>query len=56
MRILIVEDDKKIASFVMKGLKQAGCVVDVASDGNSRRFGRQITAENAGITANHGGS
>lgn len=35
MRILIVEDDKKIASFVMKGLKQAGCVVDVAHDGDT---------------------
>ncbi len=35
MRILIVEDDKKIASFVMKGLKQAGCVVDVAPDGDT---------------------
>ena len=33
MRILIVEDDKKIASFVLKGLKEAGFAVDHASDG-----------------------
>ena len=33
MRILIVEDDKKIASFVSKGLREAGFAVDVATDG-----------------------
>jgi two-component system, OmpR family, response regulator len=33
MRILVVEDDKKIASFVAKGLKEAGYAVDVARDG-----------------------
>ena len=33
MRILVVEDDKKIASFVSKGLKEAGFAVDVAEDG-----------------------
>jgi DNA-binding response OmpR family regulator len=33
MRILVVEDDKKIASFVAKGLKEAGYAVDVAHDG-----------------------
>ena len=35
MRILFVEDDKKIASFVAKGLKEAGFAVDHASDGES---------------------
>ena len=35
MRILVVEDDKKIASFVLNGLKQAGFVVDHADDGQS---------------------
>ena len=30
MRILVVEDDKKIASFISKGLKEAGFAVDVA--------------------------
>jgi two-component system OmpR family response regulator len=33
MRILLVEDDKKIASFVRKGLTEAGFAVDHAIDG-----------------------
>jgi two-component system, OmpR family, response regulator len=33
MRILIVEDDEKIASFVMRGMKEAGFAVDHAEDG-----------------------
>jgi two-component system OmpR family response regulator len=33
MRILVVEDDKKIASFVVKGLKQNGFAVDHSPDG-----------------------
>ena len=33
MRILVVEDDKKIASFVNKGLREAGFAVDHAGDG-----------------------
>jgi len=34
MRILLVEDDEKIASFVIKGLKAAGFAVDHARNGN----------------------
>jgi two-component system OmpR family response regulator len=33
MRILVVEDDLKIASFVSKGLREAGFAVDRAGDG-----------------------
>jgi two-component system, OmpR family, response regulator len=33
MRILVIEDDPKIATFVVKGLKQAGHAVDHAADG-----------------------
>ncbi|MDE0800524.1 MAG: response regulator transcription factor [Rhodospirillaceae bacterium] len=33
MRILVVEDDLKTASFVTKGLREAGYVVDHAEDG-----------------------
>ena len=33
MRILLVEDDLKIASFLMKGLKEAGFAIDHAADG-----------------------
>lgn len=37
MRILIVEDDKKIASFIKKGLKESGFTVDCAYDGEEGR-------------------
>jgi two-component system OmpR family response regulator len=33
MRLLLVEDDLKIASFVLKGLKESAFVVDHAADG-----------------------
>ncbi len=33
MRILVVEDDRKIASFVVNGLKQSGFAVDHCPDG-----------------------
>jgi two-component system, OmpR family, response regulator len=35
VRILLIEDDDKIASFIIKGLKQAGFAVDHAADGES---------------------
>ncbi len=35
MRILLVEDDEKIASFIDKGLKAAGYAVDQAKDGET---------------------
>jgi two-component system OmpR family response regulator len=34
VRILLVEDDLKIASFILKGLKESGFAVDHAVDGN----------------------
>lgn len=34
MRVLVVEDDKKLASYIKKGLKEAGFVVDGAENGN----------------------
>lgn len=33
MRILLVEDDVKIATFILKGLKEAGFAADHATDG-----------------------
>ena len=33
MRILVVEDEKKVASFIQKGLEEEGYAVDVAADG-----------------------
>ncbi len=35
MRILVVEDEKKVASFIQRGLEGEGFEVDVASDGES---------------------
>jgi two-component system, OmpR family, response regulator len=35
MRVLLVEDDKKISSFVANGLKQSGFAVDPCADGES---------------------
>jgi DNA-binding response OmpR family regulator len=33
MRVLVVEDEKKIANFIKRGLEQEGYAVDVAKDG-----------------------
>jgi two-component system OmpR family response regulator len=35
MRLLIIEDDKKIATFLEKGLREAGFAVDVCHDGDT---------------------
>ena len=34
MKVLVVEDDRKILSFIRKGLKEQGFTVDTASDGD----------------------
>jgi heavy metal response regulator len=34
MRLLLVEDDKKLSTFTMKGLRQAGFAVDHSNNGN----------------------
>jgi len=34
MRVLVVEDDKKLASYIKKGLKEAGFIVDRAENGS----------------------
>jgi two-component system copper resistance phosphate regulon response regulator CusR len=38
MRILVVEDEVKIAQFVKRGLKEEGYAVDVANDGEEGHF------------------
>lgn len=35
MRVLLIEDDLKTASFILKGLKEAGFAVDHATDGET---------------------
>ena len=49
MRILVVEDDKKIASFVVNGLKQSGFAVDHAGDGEDGLFRAQTIAYDAAV-------
>src|SRR6185436_9717678 len=34
MKILVVEDDRKVAGFIEQGLKEEGYVVDIAADGD----------------------
>jgi two-component system OmpR family response regulator len=49
MRILVVEDDKKIASFVVNGLKQSGFAVDHAADGEDALFRAQTVSYDAAV-------
>ena len=38
MRILVVEDETKIAKFIKRGLKEEGYAVDIAADGEEGHF------------------
>ena len=38
MRLLLVEDDPKIASFILKGMKAAGYAIDHAPDGEEGMY------------------
>jgi DNA-binding response OmpR family regulator len=38
MRILVVEDEKKVSEFIKRGLKEEGYAVDIASDGEYGLF------------------
>ena len=49
MRILVVEDDNKIASFIVKGLKQAGYAVDRCADGEEGLVFAESTAYDAAV-------
>ncbi len=49
MRILVVEDDAKIASFVVKGLKQNGFAVDRCADGEEAELLATTTAYDGAI-------
>jgi two-component system OmpR family response regulator len=49
MRILVVEDDAKIASFVVNGLKQSGFAVDRCADGEEAHTLASTTAYDAAI-------
>jgi len=43
MRILVIEDERKIASFIKRGLREEGYTVDTAFDGEE---GYRLTGEN----------
>ena len=51
MRVLVVEDDPAIASFLSRGLREAGYAVDVAADGHEvwRRRARRNTTRRSSI-------
>jgi two-component system OmpR family response regulator len=49
MRILVVEDDNKIASFIVKGLKQAGYAVDRCADGEEGLVFAEATPYDAAV-------
>ena len=49
MRILVVEDDNKIASFLVKGLKQSGYAVDRCADGEEALVLAETTNYDAAI-------
>jgi two-component system OmpR family response regulator len=49
MRILVVEDDSKIASFVVNGLKQSGFAVDRCADGEQGHVLASATAYDAAV-------
>lgn len=49
MRVLVVEDDAKIASFVVKGLKQEGYAADHAPDGDTGLALAESTSYDAAI-------
>jgi len=49
MRVLIVEDDKKIASFVVNGLKQSGFAVDHCANGEDALIMARSVAYDAAV-------
>lgn len=49
MRVLVVEDDAKIASFVVNGLKQSGFAVDRCADGEEAQLFAHSTAYDAAV-------
>jgi len=42
MRVLVVEDEKKVARFIKRGLEEAGYLVDVAADGEEGLYLAEI--------------
>ena len=49
MKILVIEDDVKTASFIIKGLSQAGYLADHAPDGENGLFMAQTASYDAAV-------
>ncbi len=49
MRILVIEDDPKIASFIVNGLKQSGFAVDHCTDGEEGQARAQTISYDAAV-------
>jgi len=49
MRLLVVEDDAKIASFLVRGLKESGYAVDHAADGETGLLLAETTEYDAAV-------
>ena len=47
MRILVVEDDRNVAAYLVKGLRESGYTVDHAGDGKEGLF--LATSERYGV-------
>jgi two-component system copper resistance phosphate regulon response regulator CusR len=44
MRVLIVEDDRKVAGFIEQGLQEEGYAVDLAADGDQATMLAHVNA------------
>ena len=42
MKILLVEDDRKVAGFIEQGLREEGYVVDLARDGDEAAYSVEL--------------
>ena len=42
MRVLVIEDDRRVASFIQKGLEEDGFAVDVLHDGDDAGVQAQV--------------
>ncbi len=42
MKLLVVEDERRLAGVLVDGLQEAGYIVDVAHDGEEQKDGHQV--------------
>ena len=44
MRVLVVEDEERMAGLLKRALEEEGYAVDVATDGDSKLYGGKLAA------------